>query len=264
MQSFCGRIRVVARHKINNVRIVDPKSTWGYGFSSSESNAFTSKGGVAKSFESPIDYSIGGISELAPKFVSRLSMVLHKKFGQETYSRSSNNSGTTSITPFCRDPRPAIFQWAAMVPTFSSRCIATVNYSSESVSKDTSASISEPEILDKEAVEEVRSQREIPDIKPGYIIQLKLEVPENKRRNSLVKGIVIARRNAGLNTTIRLRRMVAGVGVESLLPFLPFVLGLIACEADHVLTKYKRDKGAGQEESEEGQALLSQGEIEST
>ena len=44
------------------------------------------------------------------------------------------------------------------------------------------------------------------------------EVPENKRRNSLVKGIVIARRNAGLNTTIRLRRMVAGVGVESLLP----------------------------------------------
>ena len=30
-----------------------------------------------------------------------------------------------------------------------------------------------------------------------------------------------------------------------------------------VLTKYKRDKGAGQEESEEGQALLSQGEIES-
>lgn len=74
------------------------------------------------------------------------------------------------------------------------------------------------QILDKEAVEEVRSQREIPDIKPGYIIQLKVVVPENKRRVSTLKGIVIARRNAGLNTTFRLRRLVAGVGVESLFP----------------------------------------------
>lgn len=74
------------------------------------------------------------------------------------------------------------------------------------------------QILDKEAVEEVRAQREIPDIKPGYIIQLRLEVPENKRRITTIKGIVIARRNAGLNTTFRLRRLVAGVGVESLLP----------------------------------------------
>ena len=30
------------------------------------------------------------------------------------------------------------------------------------------------QILDKEAVEEVKNQREIPDIKPGYIIQLKV------------------------------------------------------------------------------------------
>ncbi|KAK8547930.1 hypothetical protein V6N13_123353 [Hibiscus sabdariffa] len=29
-----------------------------------------------------------------------------------------------------------------------------------------------------------------------------------------LKGIVIARRNAGLNTTFRIRRLVAGVGVE--------------------------------------------------
>ncbi|KAJ0527784.1 putative ribosomal protein L19 [Helianthus annuus] len=67
-------------------------------------------------------------------------------------------------------------------------------------------------ILDREAVEEVRTQREIPDIRPGYIIQLRLEVPENKRHVSTVKGLVIARRNVGLNTTIRLRRLVAGVG----------------------------------------------------
>lgn len=30
------------------------------------------------------------------------------------------------------------------------------------------------QILDKEAVEEVRTQREIPDIRPGYLIQLRL------------------------------------------------------------------------------------------
>ncbi|KAM7267346.1 hypothetical protein ACFE04_009512 [Oxalis oulophora] len=74
------------------------------------------------------------------------------------------------------------------------------------------------QILDKEAVEEVKSQRELPDIQPGYIIQLKVEVPENKRRISTLKGIVIARRNAGFATTIRLRRSVAGVGIESLFP----------------------------------------------
>ncbi|MFS7999421.1 putative ribosomal protein L19 [Helianthus anomalus] len=53
---------------------------------------------------------------------------------------------------------------------------------------------------------------------PYYLKLEVFEVPENKRRVSTVKGIVIARRNAGLNTTIRLRRMVAGVGIESLLP----------------------------------------------
>ncbi|CAL1387284.1 unnamed protein product [Linum trigynum] len=72
------------------------------------------------------------------------------------------------------------------------------------------------QILNREAVEEVRTQREVPDIRPGYIVQLKVEVPENKRRLSTVKGIVIARRNAGINTTFRIRRQVAGVGVESL------------------------------------------------
>ncbi|CAI9112978.1 OLC1v1013494C1 [Oldenlandia corymbosa var. corymbosa] len=72
------------------------------------------------------------------------------------------------------------------------------------------------QILDKEAVEDVKSKREIPDIRPGYFVQLKVEVPENKRRVSTVKGVVIARRNAGLNTTFRLRRSEAGVGFESL------------------------------------------------
>ncbi|TVU11008.1 hypothetical protein EJB05_44572 [Eragrostis curvula] len=73
-------------------------------------------------------------------------------------------------------------------------------------------------ILNKEAVEKVRSEREIPDVQPGCIIQMRLQVPENKRRESTLKGIVIGRRNAGINTMFRLRRLVAGVGVESVFP----------------------------------------------
>ncbi|VAH93915.1 unnamed protein product [Triticum turgidum subsp. durum] len=73
-------------------------------------------------------------------------------------------------------------------------------------------------ILNKEAVDKVRSEREIPDVQPGCIVQMRLQVPENKRRESTLKGIVIARRNAGINTTFRLRRLVAGVGVESVFP----------------------------------------------
>ncbi|XP_026412284.1 50S ribosomal protein L19, chloroplastic-like, partial [Papaver somniferum] len=57
-----------------------------------------------------------------------------------------------------------------------------------------------------------------PDIQPGYTVQLKVEVPENKRRVSTLKGTVIARRNAGLHSAFRIRRMVAVVGVESLFP----------------------------------------------
>jgi large subunit ribosomal protein L19 len=50
------------------------------------------------------------------------------------------------------------------------------------------------------------------------ILCIKQQVPENKRRESTLKGIVIGRRNAGVNTTFRLRRLVAGIGVESVFP----------------------------------------------
>ncbi|KAG2238372.1 hypothetical protein Bca4012_024363 [Brassica carinata] len=117
--------------------------------------------------------------------------------------------------------------------TYSSRCFSTVGDSVPQGFPVVSAPDAPPrikfkrldktakhimQIVDKEAVEEVRTRREIPEIRPGYIVQLKVEVPENKRRVSIVKGIVIARRNAGLNSTFRIRRLVAGVGVESMFP----------------------------------------------
>ncbi|CAI5475427.1 unnamed protein product [Closterium sp. Yama58-4] len=73
-------------------------------------------------------------------------------------------------------------------------------------------------ILDAEATGLLREQRNMPDFKPGDVLSMKIEVPENKRRTSIVKGIVIARRNAGIGSTFRIRRMLAGVGVEMSFP----------------------------------------------
>ncbi|XP_077247386.1 large ribosomal subunit protein bL19cz-like [Tasmannia lanceolata] len=145
------------------------------------------------------------------------------------------HDGMSFASSFCKSHGLELFRSGMVRPPFSIRHLSTTVDADEPVAQDVSASIPETaprikfkrpsktakhimQILDKEAVEKVRAAREIPDIKPGYILQLKVEVPENKRRVSTIKGIVIARRNAGLNTTIRIRRLVAGVGVESVLP----------------------------------------------
>jgi large subunit ribosomal protein L19 len=104
-------------------------------------------------------------------------------------------------------------------------------------------------ILNKRAVEASEKERPVPDIRTGDIVEIKLvsvfliilflflfdcllneflliflnfirfqEVPENRRRLSVYKGIVISRQNAGIHTTIRIRRIIAGVGVEIVFP----------------------------------------------
>ncbi|KAK8583926.1 hypothetical protein V6N13_109313 [Hibiscus sabdariffa] len=136
---------------------------------------------------------------------NHLMQFLGTRFGSRTKELMfPGSSGGCSV--------PVLSPLGAMMSSSSCRCMTT------DALPTTDSSESVTDILDKEAVEEVKEQREIPDIKPGYIVQLKVEVPENKRRLSTIKGIVIARRNAGLNTTFRIRRMVAGVGVESLFP----------------------------------------------
>ncbi|XWS60356.1 hypothetical protein CRYUN_Cryun07bG0028800 [Craigia yunnanensis] len=169
---------------------------------------------------------IHGSSNSINSSKNHLLQSLGTRFGSQTKELMFPGSS-------CGCSIPGLSPLAAMMYTSSSRCITTAASptlgSSESVTDvpprikfkrldKTSRHIMQESILDKEAVEEVKGQREIPDIKPGNIVQLKVEVPENKRRVSTIKGIVIARRNAGLNTTFRIRRMVSGVGVESLFP----------------------------------------------
>ncbi|PHT99211.1 50S ribosomal protein L19-1, chloroplastic [Capsicum chinense] len=152
-------------------------------------------------------------------FETRLNVSVHSK----------HNRNASLSSPYMAY-RSCLSQYSTMIPNLPGKFNKSGATSVDMVSEDASA-LATPrikfkrldktakhimQILDKEAVEEVKVQREIPDIKPGYVIQLKLEVPENRRRVSIVKGTVIARRNAGLNTTIRLRRNLAGVGVENL------------------------------------------------
>jgi len=73
-------------------------------------------------------------------------------------------------------------------------------------------------ILNDEAKANALKDKELPDIRTGDIIAMRLEVPENKRRVSLIRGIVIAKSNAGINSTFRIRRVLAGVGVEMVFP----------------------------------------------
>ncbi|KAF9591200.1 hypothetical protein IFM89_002855, partial [Coptis chinensis] len=62
-----------------------------------------------------------------------------------------------------------------------------------------------------------------PEVKPPRKPVVKLgdimgEVPANRRRQSIYKGIVISKQNAGIHTTIRIRNIIAGIGVEIVFP----------------------------------------------
>ncbi|MCD7469990.1 hypothetical protein HAX54_009496 [Datura stramonium] len=76
----------------------------------------------------------------------------------------------------------------------------------------------ETEILNKKAIEASDTVRPTPDIRTGDVVEIKLEVPENRKRLSIYKGIVVSKQNAGIHTTIRIRRIIAGVGVEIVFP----------------------------------------------
>ncbi|GLJ26328.1 hypothetical protein SUGI_0506720 [Cryptomeria japonica] len=72
-------------------------------------------------------------------------------------------------------------------------------------------------MLNKQAVEAAEEARPTPDVRPGDIIELRV-ASKTRRRLYLYKGIVISRQNAGIHTTIRVRRIIAGIGIEIVFP----------------------------------------------
>jgi large subunit ribosomal protein L19 len=68
------------------------------------------------------------------------------------------------------------------------------------------------QVLEKEKENEAQAQLARPDFGPGDFLELKLSVPENKRRTTLFKGICIARRNRGWRTSFTLRNFIGSSG----------------------------------------------------
>ncbi|HUG98295.1 MAG TPA: 50S ribosomal protein L19 [Gammaproteobacteria bacterium] len=66
------------------------------------------------------------------------------------------------------------------------------------------------EELDKEQM-----QREVPDFSPGDTVVVQVKVKEgNRERLQAFEGVVIARRNRGLNSAFTVRKVSHGEGVE--------------------------------------------------
>lgn len=64
-------------------------------------------------------------------------------------------------------------------------------------------------------LEESFLNKNVPDVRVGDTLKLGVSITEgNKERIQFAEGVVIAKRNGGLNTTITIRRVMQGVGVE--------------------------------------------------
>ena len=66
-----------------------------------------------------------------------------------------------------------------------------------------------------EALEKEQITREVPDFAPGDTVVVQVKVKEGTReRLQAFEGIVIAKRNRGLNSSFTVRKMSHGEGVE--------------------------------------------------
>lgn len=76
-----------------------------------------------------------------------------------------------------------------------------------------------PQTLEVEREAELAAAQPRPDFGPGDMLELKLSVPENKRRVTTFKGICIARRNRSVRSTFTLRNLFgASGGIERTFP----------------------------------------------
>lgn len=67
-------------------------------------------------------------------------------------------------------------------------------------------------LLEQEKEEQARVAKDPPEFSPGDAMELKLTIPENKRRTSIFKGICIAKRNRGWRSSFTLRNHIGGGG----------------------------------------------------
>ncbi len=75
------------------------------------------------------------------------------------------------------------------------------------------------EQLDKEQIAKLTENKEIPELFSGDTVRLHVRVVEGQRsRIQMFEGVIIAKRNAGLNSNITVRKIASGEGVERIFP----------------------------------------------
>jgi len=73
--------------------------------------------------------------------------------------------------------------------------------------------------LEKEQMDKLVSGKTIPDFAPGDTVRVSVKVVEGERvRQQAYEGVVIARKNAGLNSSFTVRKISYGEGVERIFP----------------------------------------------
>jgi large subunit ribosomal protein L19 len=73
--------------------------------------------------------------------------------------------------------------------------------------------------LEQEQVAKLVASKSIPDFSPGDTIKVNVKVIEGTReRLQAYEGVVIARKNAGLNSSFTVRKISYGEGVERIFP----------------------------------------------
>ncbi len=75
------------------------------------------------------------------------------------------------------------------------------------------------EELEKEEIERVMQDRDLPDFGPGDTLRINVKVTEGSReRVQAFEGVCIARKNRGLNSSFTVRKISYGEGVERVFP----------------------------------------------
>ena len=75
------------------------------------------------------------------------------------------------------------------------------------------------EQLEQEQIEKLTADRPIPDFAAGDTVKVHVKVIEgNRERIQVFEGVVIARRNAGINSSFTVRKISYGEGVERVFP----------------------------------------------
>ncbi len=73
--------------------------------------------------------------------------------------------------------------------------------------------------IEQQQIEKLMDGKEIPDFAPGDTVRVALRVVEGTReRIQNYEGVVIARKNRGLNSSFTVRKLSYGEGVEQVFP----------------------------------------------